>query len=75
MVHDGYNRAVSSLPAARPEPTPEPAESEVWSLLGRADVVLRGVLDARDRKERRIWEERARAWLSEVNQAWVRSPR
>lgn len=57
-------------PAAVPMP-----DGEVWSLLGRADVILRGVLDARDREERRIWEERARAWLREVNQAWVRSPR
>jgi hypothetical protein len=50
-------------------------DSEVWSLLGRADVILRGVLDGGDRAQRRIWEERARAWLREVNQAWARAPR
>jgi hypothetical protein len=62
----------SGDPPAAAAPLPE---AEVWSLLGRADVVLRGVLEARDREQRRIWEERARAWLRDVNQAWVRSPR
>lgn len=48
---------------------------QVWLLLGRADVIVRGCLEAQDRAERQRWEERARAWLAEVNQAWVRRAR
>ena len=50
-------------------------EQEVWQLLGRADVIVRGVLEARSRAERRLWEESARAWLQDVDQAWVDSQR
>jgi hypothetical protein len=49
--------------------------TEVWQLLGRADVIVRGCLEARDRAERRLWEERARVWLEDVGQAWIRAPR
>jgi len=70
---------VASQPAeqleAGPEPAGGPAESEVWQLLGRADVVVRGVLEAQDRGERRLWEERARLWLQDLSQAWLRSQR
>jgi hypothetical protein len=61
---------VSALP--EPVPIAEVTVDQVWLLLGKADVVVRGCLEAQDRTERRIWEERARAWLAEVNQAWVR---
>jgi hypothetical protein len=66
--------------SALPEPVAEPAVSaatvdQVWLLLGKADVIVRGCLEARDRVERRLWEERARAWLLEVNRAWVRGTR
>jgi hypothetical protein len=44
---------------------------EVWQLLGRADVIVRGVLEAQDRGERRLWEERARVWLQDVDRAWL----
>jgi hypothetical protein len=81
-VHDGYHEGVIAEPRPAPndddgrdEPTGLLAlpEGEVWSLLGRADVVLRGILAAQGREERRIWEERAQAWLREVNRAWVES--
>lgn len=55
----------------RQEPTAALPDS-VWQLLGRADVTVRGVLAARA-AERRLWAERARAWLRGVGQAWVRS--
>jgi hypothetical protein len=67
---------------AGPAPRPDqdrgqagPPRCEVWQLLGRADVIVRGCLESRDRAERRDWEERARAWLQDVDQAWIRSQR
>jgi hypothetical protein len=80
-VHDGYHGSVIAERQPDPNedgdsdpsgPAPLP-EGEVWSLLRRADVVLRGILAAQGREERRIWEERAQAWLREVNRAWVES--
>jgi hypothetical protein len=71
-----------TLPGQRPaaEAPPaiagaQPSDIEVWQLLGRADVILRGVLQSQDRAERRLWEERARVWLDNVGQAWVQSQR
>ena len=55
------------------EPAVVLPDSEVWQLLGRADVIVRGILEAQDAAERRLWSERARAWLRDVGQAWVHS--
>ena len=57
----------------RQEPTAALPDSEVWELLGRADVIVRGVLESQDSAERRLWTERARVWLRDVGQAWVHS--
>jgi hypothetical protein len=46
-------------------------ECEVWQLLGRADVIVRAVLEAQDRAERRLWEGRARVWLQDAARAWL----
>jgi hypothetical protein len=55
------------------EPVARATEAEVWELLGRADVIVRGVLEAKDAAERRLWAGRARAWLRDVGRAWVHS--
>ena len=59
--------------AERPDAGYQSAEAEVWQLLDRADVILRGVLAIQDSAERRRWEERMRIWLHNLNRAWVQS--
>jgi hypothetical protein len=49
-------------------------EAEVWQLLGRADLIVRGVLTDQDPDARRRWRERAGAWPQDVNRAWVAQP-
>ena len=51
-----------------------PSVDEVWQLLRRADVIVRALLEAHDRAARERCQERARAWLCDVNQAWVHTP-
>lgn len=60
--------------AAAAGPEQLPSEDDAWALLGRADVIVRGVLEAQDGAQRRRWQERARAWLRDVNQTWVQRP-
>ncbi len=64
---------VIESPAAAPSQAPagQGPECEVWQLLGRADVIVRAVLEAQGRAERRLWEERARIWLQDVARAWL----
>ncbi len=67
------HRSAFGLKAAAPSPAPagQGPECEVWQLLGRADVIVRSVLEAQDRAERRLGEERARVWLRDVARAWL----
>jgi hypothetical protein len=53
---------------------PAPSVEEVWQLLGRADVVVRAMLEAPDRAARQRGEQWARAWLRDLGQAWVHTP-
>ncbi len=46
-------------------------ECEVWQLLGRAVVIVRPVLEAQGRAERRHWDERARIWLRDAARVWL----
>jgi hypothetical protein len=48
-------------------------ESEVWQVLGRTDVILRRVLEAHDRADRRGWKARVQAWPADLGQAWIRT--
>ncbi len=73
MLSRPPQQVVTEPPAAAPSPEPagQGPECEVWQLLGRADVIVRAVLEAQDRAERRLWEERARVWLRDVARAWL----
>ncbi len=66
-------QVVTESPAAAPSPAPsgQGPEGEVWQLLGRADVIVRAVLEAQDRAERRLWEERGPGLLQDLARAWL----
>ena len=49
-----------------------PSMEEVWQLQGRADVIVRALLEAPDHGARQRCEERAWVWLRDVGQAGAR---
>jgi hypothetical protein len=60
---DGDDRA----PAA-------PTIDDLWQLLGRADVLMRALLETPNGAARRGCEDRARKFLHDIAQAWVHTP-
>jgi hypothetical protein len=71
----GATSAAAASATAASKDIDQAPDREVWQLLGRADVIVRGVLEAQDRAERRLWEERARVWLGDVAGAWINTNR
>ena len=55
-------------------PGKEPTMDELWQLLGRADVIMRELVEAPDREVRERWRAKIGPWLRDVGQAWAHAP-